>query len=393
VSLPLSGVNVHIYPSPFEFESRILKVTKTLIARGIVSKILVIATAREGLPGQQAIDAARDVRRVGTRLGGERFVGKVLRFAEWTARVFLLLRRERVSLVNCHSLSVLPLCVLVQWWHRCTLVYEPHELETETSTSVGVRRTLAQLTERLCITSARMVIAVSASIAAQYQRDYHLAQVHVIRNVPELASPEPPAATRVFRDHFGIPDDHTVFIYQGALEPERGVGWILEAFRRLGGAHHIVLMGFGSLQADIVDAARTSHNIHFHPAVRPSEVATYTRGADVGIAPLTDDCLNHRFALPNKLFEYLHAGLPVIVSDLDEMRGVVERYACGWAVPNEAEALVACITALRPEHLARGRLGALRARAEMQWAVEADTMAAIYTELLSRYDGVRGTAA
>lgn len=377
-------LNVHVYPSTFEFETRILKVTGTLVERGLVDEVLVVAKAGAGLPSDARIDEHRRVVRIGARLPGERFWAKALRFVEWSIRVLWRLRRERVAMVNCHSLSVLPLCVAIKWWHGAMLVYEPHELETETATFTGWRRRLAKWVECKLIDRASRVIVVSDSISKHYRQDYGLAVVPVVMNVPEPLPGVDPGRNDVLRRHFGIPDDHLVFMYQGALEEERGVSLLMQAFQRVPVDRHLVFMGFGSLTSAIKSAAEKHTNLHLYPAVPPSEVIHYTRGADVGFALLDEDCENHRCALPNKLFHYLHAGLPVIVSDLPEMGSLVDRYACGWRVGNTVGDIAERVAAISKSDRASAAIGAVRARAELHWDNEADKLEGIYRNLLAK---------
>lgn len=374
-------LNVHVYPSTFEYETRILKVTHTLLERGLVSRVLVVAKAGPGLPQEAEIDAQRAVVRVDACLSGKRFWSKALRFVEWSLRVLFRLRRERVGMVNCHSLSVLPLCVAIKFWHRAILVYEPHELETETATFTGARRKLAKWVERLLIKYAALVIVVSESISQHYRQDYGLVDAPVIMNVPEAVIGEEPGPSRLFRDYFAIPDEHLLFMYQGALEEERGVLQLMQAFQRLPSCKHLVFMGFGGLESVIRDAAHACSNLHLYAAVPPGEVVRYTRGADIGFALLAADCENHRCALPNKFFHYLHAGLPVIVSDLPELRGMVRRYACGWRVEISPESIARCVEAIDSKAIAAARTGALRARSDLHWGKEADKLEAIYRDL------------
>ena len=381
---PFKGLDIHVYPSSFEFESRILKITRTLVARSIAEQVLVIATAKQGLPEQEAIDAKRRVLRVGTRLHGGRSLFKILRFIEWSTRVLFALRRERVAMVNCHSLSVLPLCVMLKWWRNTVLVYEPHELETETTTMRGALKRVAKWVERILIRHADRVIVVSNSIAAYYRRDYAWPDVAVILNVPELEAVAAGGSNSLLRSRFGIPDNHLIFTYQGVLSEDRGLLWLLDAFRRVPSSRHLVFMGFGPLEEKVRLAAQATTNIHLHPAVPPSEIVRYTQGADVGFALLSDDCINHRCALPNKLFHYLHAGVPVIASDLEEMGSVVDRYGCGWRVQNNVAALAACVSAVDAAGLETRRAGALRARGELHWGHEEEKLVSIYSGLFGR---------
>lgn len=374
--------SVHVYPSTFEYESRILRITRTLVEETRVGEVIVIAQAAEHLPERERIDARREVRRIGTRMAGGGFWGKAARFGEWSLRVVAALRREKIDMVNCHSLSVLPLCVALARMHRAILVYEPHELETETATFEGSRKKLAKAVERRLIGRARRVIVVSDSIARRYREEYGLAELpDVILNAPPRGRGAAPGSS-VFRDLYAIPPDHLIFMYQGVLDAARGCGMLLEAFRAVPPDRHVVFLGFGPMQEEIAQAAQGSSNIHFHPAVPPDKVLDFTRGADVGFALLDDSCLNHRCALPNKLFHYLHAGLPVVVSDLEEMGALVDRWQCGWRSANTPQALAQRVSAVTPAQRARAAEGAEACARALNWENEAVKLVRIYDDLV-----------
>jgi glycosyltransferase involved in cell wall biosynthesis len=382
----LDGImrSVHIYPSTFEFETRILKVTRTLIERTAVDRIIVVALAGPGLPEKQAIDASREVWRIGYAIAGEQLWAKVLRFLEWSVRVVWRLRREKIDIVNCHSLSVLPLCVLLQVLHKAILVYEPHELETETITSTGLRRRLAKVLEAALIRRADKVIVVSDSIARHYCADYRLGDVLVVRNAPEGISDSAPRPSRIFRDLYAIPEDHLVFLYIGVLDEARGTRILLDCFKRLSSDRHLIFLGFGTMEEEIRAASRSHPNIHLHSAVPQSRLAEYTVGADIGFSIMDGSCLNHRCALPNKLFQYLQAGLPVIVSDLEEMGEFVRQWRCGWCIGNDPAEIAALVSRLTSEDVARAKEGAERSRRTIDWAFEADKLAQTYADLFAR---------
>lgn len=374
--------SVHVYPSTFEFESRILRITKALIERTRVSDIVIVAQAAPHLPSREALDARREVRRIAAKLRGDRFWSRVARFGEWSLRVSASLRGDKIDLVNCHSLSVLPLCVVLAIRHRAMLIYEPHELETETATFHGGRKRLAKLVERTLIRRARRVITVSDSIARHYRDEYRLEVLpDVVLNVPERPVRRP-ARSRVFHKQYGIPEDHLVFMYQGILDAMRGCRDLLDAFQGAAADKHIVFLGFGPMEAEIAEAAARHANIHYHPAVPPEEVMGLTAGADVGFALLDDSCLNHRYALPNKLFHYLHADLPVIVSDMPEMGGLVDLWHCGWRSANDAAALAARVGFVNRAARDEAAAGARECAAALNWENEADKLAGIYAELV-----------
>jgi glycosyltransferase involved in cell wall biosynthesis len=88
-------------------------------------------------------------------------------------------------------------------------------------------------------------------------------------------------------------------------------------------------MGYGELEKEIKEVAKEYNNIYFHPAVTPDILLDYTNSADFGISTIEDSCLSYRYCLPNKMFEYIMAEVPVIVSNLPEMKKIVESHKVG----------------------------------------------------------------
>ncbi len=88
-------------------------------------------------------------------------------------------------------------------------------------------------------------------------------------------------------------------------------------------------MGYGALEECVKDISKEHTNIYFHQAVSPEVLLEYTSSADFGISIIEDKCLSYRYCLPNKMFEYFMAELPVIVSNLPEMKRLVEDNSLG----------------------------------------------------------------
>src|SRR5687767_7786703 len=147
-----------------------LRQTQSLVESGLFDRIEIGAMWRPGLPEEEWLDAKRHVWRVRlwtARLPGT--PGKALRFLEWYLRLLIRYRRTDFAFVNCHSLSALPLGVLFQLLRGSGVIYDTHELETETQSSVGVRRRLAKLVEKSLIRRAHVIFVVTESIADWYR--------------------------------------------------------------------------------------------------------------------------------------------------------------------------------------------------------------------------------
>lgn len=375
-------LNIHIYPSTFANETRILKIVRSLRGAGVFSHITVLALWKEGLPGHETLQDGIDVVRVAPLIGASMTgrLGLIAKAVGWYLGVLMALRGRPVSCCNCHSLPVLPLSVLVKWWKSCVLIYDPHELETETAGLRGLRQRAARILERSLIRFADAVCVVNRSIADWYGATYQLSGLHVVRNLPHR-SLSPPERTGLLRRAIGVDPATTLFLYQGLLAPGRGVHLLIDAFSRLPADRHIVFMGYGELSEHIRNAANQRRNIHYLPAVPPDRLHAYTCDADVGIALIEDVCLSYRLSLPNKLFEYAVCGVPSVVSDFPEMGAFVTRYDCGWPIAPMADALVDLLRDQPLEGIAAKRANSIRAGMAFCWQEEERPLLAMYRSL------------
>ena len=142
----LNGINIHIYPSPFIFESRILKITQTLAEAHFFSHIRIFATWEQGLQEKETLDMDREVIRIKRNLGNNKTGNfwKTVKTIEWSWKIIINLKRTKVACINCHSLPMLPLCVFLKYIKRSILIYDIHELETETANSHGLRKQISK---------------------------------------------------------------------------------------------------------------------------------------------------------------------------------------------------------------------------------------------------------
>jgi glycosyltransferase involved in cell wall biosynthesis len=372
---------LHAYPSPFTHESRILRETESLVDSGLFDRIYVGAIWDEGLAEHEELDTRRTVWRVPLRtrrLPG--IIGKLLRFLEWYIRLFLRFRNEELTFINCHSLSVLPLGVLFRLARGCRIIYDTHELETETLASSGIRKRLAKILERCLIGHTEAVIVVNESIAGWYRDAYGLKEVHVVRNIP-CPRPITGGKTNRLREAFGIDPGSLLFLCQGILGEGRGIPILLEVFGRLPSDRHVVFLGNGPMAKEVRLHAMRYPNIHHHPAVPPHELLEYTAGADVGISLIENVCLSYYYSLPNKVFEYLMSGVPVVVSDFPEMARLVDGTGCGWKSSVDTRCFAELAGSLTREEIERRAAIARQVSNSLSWHTEEASLVALYKKL------------
>jgi glycosyltransferase involved in cell wall biosynthesis len=312
--------------NPFTNDSRVLKTAVSLRKAGYDAR--VIAIYEEGLAQEEIIEGV-PVRRVKlrTKSWSKHPLVQIIKYFEFLVRAVYACREG--DILHCNDLNALPVGAISKLLRRKQkVVYDAHEYEINASPGEGkMRIRLKYLLEKALIRYADRVVTVSRSIAEAYGKMYGISEPALVLNTPFYL--ETPPRNDYFRRRFGIQKDCKLFLYQGALSRGRGIERLVEAFKALGETAAIVFMGYGPLEGYLQEAARTYRNVFLHEAVAPEKVLEYTSSADFGISLIEDVCMSYRFCLPNKMFEYLMAELPVIVSDLPEMRRVVEENAVG----------------------------------------------------------------
>ena len=227
------------------------------------------------------------------------------------------------NIIHCNDLNTLPIGILVKKYYNknIKIVYDAHEYETQKNGLHRIEKKLIRILEAYFIKHVNTIITVSNSIADEYSKLYGINKPYVVLNVPAKKKME---KHNLFRDRFNISKKHSIFLYQGNFAKGRGLEILLETFKSIDSSNVIVFMGYGQLE-DKIKAHSTDHaNIFFQEAVSPDKLLDYTSSADFGIATIQNTCLSYYYCLPNKIFEYIMANLPVIVSDLPEMRRIIE---------------------------------------------------------------------
>lgn len=321
--------NLHISLTAFKNESRILKETDSLINSGLVDYVHIVALHEEGLQEREEVDSKRDVWRVKlkSRLLPKSLIFQIAKYVEFSIRVLVYARRKKIKLVNVHSLGLLPIGWAVKLITGGKLIYDAHELETETNGLRGFRKSLSKSIEKALIRKVALTIVVGGEIERWYQSSYIGLPIVTVMNCPLYRDQ---VSSNKLRLALNIPERYKIVLYQGALCSGRGVEFLLDSFKALKASNYtIVFMGYGELESSIKEVANSAPHIYFLPAVPPEEVLDYTASADIGVSLVEDASLSYRYCLPNKLFEYIIVRVPVIVSDLPEMKRVVNECKIG----------------------------------------------------------------
>lgn len=267
------------------------------------------------------------------------------------------------------------------------LVYDAHEYLPGMGQSGPLQNYFAKL-ERTCIALSDAVITVSPIIATKISIEQRpLCEIVVVRNTPmvdEIAGP------RDIRQDLGLAKVIPLVVYSGSVAPQRGLATLLDAMVELENVHlAVVAPNQNSLDGYLNSGkySSLSGRLHVVPFVSPGQVVHYLRTADVAVHPMPShidgrEVLNHQYALPNKWFEYVRAGLPVVVSDVEALSALVRNFGNGEVFKsNDSHSLAGALKKVLTETSRYGDKVTQAMQADANWKNDEKRLIEVYSEL------------
>ncbi|MCF8232070.1 MAG: glycosyltransferase [Bacteroidales bacterium] len=307
-------------------------------------------------------------------------------YAEYNIRLFLFQLYHRSQLLVANDLDTLLATWLASRLKGNPVVYDSHEYYCGTPELVSrpFVQSIWRHIERRIFPKLQDVITVNDSIADLYEKEYGK-KLHVVRNIPRKQNLE----VSETRKDLGLPENKSILLLQGAgINIDRGVEELVEAMRFV--ADHTILVIVGS--GDVIDILKKNVNdlgleekIRFIPKVPFQKLKAYTANADFGLTVDKDTNINYRYSLPNKLFDYIHAGIPVIASRLTEIEKIITRYNIGTFIENHDPGHIAEVlnNAVKDkEQQATWKQNLAKAKKELVWENEEITLQQIYEKYL-----------
>ena len=365
-----------------EFDSRVRREASALAAAGHDVSVLELAPVAD----QDTMDGFRRVCAMPPPWVRRRLPSAVYRplMLVWFVRGILRLRPQ---VVHAHDAAMLLPGIVGARLVGARLVYDSHELAASVPYRERSWAWFVTAIERVIVPRCIAVITVSDGIAARLRQRYRLpATPTVVRNVSALEV----SGEGGLRRQLGLDREAPIVLHQGAPAPARGCDVLVEAIAHVDGARLVFLgdpePGYGEELTARIRERRLEARVSVLPSVPLDQLLAHTAEADVGVTLLQDTCENHRLALPNKLFEYIVAGVPVVASALPETERLVNAYGVGWcAVPDDPVALATVLRRAlseRGDPQLRGRLAA--AAADLRWSREQTRLSGLYDELSER---------
>ncbi|MBG0859775.1 MAG: glycosyltransferase [Bacteroidales bacterium] len=300
-------------------------------------------------------------------------------------RLFIYLVFHKYDLYVANDLDTLLPNFLVSKLKTKVLVYDSHEYFTGLPELNGrpIVRRIWKAVERMIFPNLKHVMTVSSMIAEQYFKEYGI-KPSVVRNCSENSSD-----IRAFsRKELGIEENSLLLIFQGSgINIDKGGEELIDAVRMTEQVS-LLIVGSGDKILSLKQRAGVLHmtdRIRFIPKVPWQELMRYTRSADAGLSLEKDTNLNYRFSLPNKLFDYISAGIPVVAGNLPEISRIITENNCGIIIPSVTpEEISKAIVTLRDDRVLLNKLkqNAVTASESLSWEKEKEKVTAFYKTFL-----------
>jgi len=302
-------------------------------------------------------------------------------YACFQTRLFFFLLFHNSGLLVSNDLDTLLPNFLVSKMKNIPLVYDSHEYFTgvpELQNSPFKQKVWKRI-EQWIFPRLKDVFTVNDSIAGLYEKEYGIRPV-VVRNVPlKRKKPE-----KMVRADLGLPEDKHLLILQGSgINMQRGAEEMVEAMRFVENAVLLIVGGGDVLELLKKNVARwhLENKVLFVPRQPYEKLMQYTAAADLGLTLDKDTNINYRFSLPNKIFDYLHAGVPVLASDLVEIRKIIDNYEVGDFIPDHIpEHIAQKVNEIfaHPEKLRRWKNNTTKTVGNLNWESESLKLKEVY---------------
>jgi len=255
------------------------------------------------------------------------------------------------------------------------LIYDAHELWPDQFVGAGMVPSplvaLFRIIESVLSRRADAVITVNEFISTELESRYHCRRPYVILNVPRREPQTGPRGTKTR----GI----KVALYQGRYEKNRGLENVIRSCEFLRDDVMLAVRGYGQIETELRQIGKPFRNCRFDPPVLQSQLIWAASLADVGIVSYIPVNANNYFASPNKLFEYIQAGLPVVASDLPFLRKIVAENNIGYLFdPRDPRSIADAInTATTEDTLRLLRANVRKIKDRYSWEEEQGKLVAI----------------
>lgn len=291
--------------------------------------------------------------------------------------LFLLIRnllKSKAQFYFAEDIYTLPVTYFFAKKNNAKIFYNSREIYAHLGglrNKSIVQKIIAKI-ESLFIRKVDLVLATGELDAEFLQKSYSIDNFFVLRNLPKYVD----EISKIdLHKRLNISPNKKILLYQGVLLEGRGISKIISIMESLNNTH-LILVGDGEFRYKFENLARLSNaadRIHFIGAINHNELLNYTACADIGLSIIENISISYYYALPNKLFEYIMAGIPILASNLPQMKKVIDQYNVGKIIEPENDSEVISVLQemlMNDEQIEIYKRNCRRAAQELNWEVE-----------------------
>lgn len=310
-------------------------------------------------------------------------------YAFFNIRLFFYLLTHRADILHANDLDTLLANHLISKLKNKPLVFDSHEYFTEVPELQHnpVAKKTWKAIERFIVPKLTYCITVNQSIALLFKQEYGI-DFKVLRNLP----PENKMQEKANRHILNLPENKFIILLQGnGINMHRGSEELVAAMQYLDDTFLLLIIGNGDVVPQLKKIAAEKNlqtRIQFIGRLPYQELKKYTMAADLGVTLDKDTNLNYRFSLPNKIFDYIQAGIPVLSSKLPELERIIKQYGVGELVDEVTpQAIAAKIQQMSSNkaQLAEYSKNCEKAAYELTWENEKSVLLEVYTTIEKDY--------
>lgn len=253
----------------------------------------------------------------------------ILTLIEFYIKLFLFSKKLKPNIIHCHDVMVLPIGVLVKIFYKTKLIYDAHELESQKNGITPIENKIVYFVEKISWKYINNLIVVSPSIVKWYNKEIGEKSTEIIMNAPIVEKNNIDEESDYLRKLYNIPKSSKIFIYIGGFMKGRGIEILMNIFKKEDINSHIVFLGYGELRDKMIQESDKYVKIHVHDAVPHEKVISIAKSADIGLCFIQNISLSDYYCLPNKLFEYAFAEIPMLASNFPDIIEVVDKFNLG----------------------------------------------------------------
>jgi glycosyltransferase involved in cell wall biosynthesis len=307
----------------------------------------------------------------------------LLFYIEFNIRLLAEISWQRADIIWAADFFSLPACFVAAKWMNARIYYDSREVYTGIYgiSSRPLLKKLVYCLEKCLIQRTDRVFVTGLMDMEVIQSLYGIRRVYLLRNLPRRRNRLTPMSFDFIRKS-GL---KRILCYQGTLVHGRGISTCFRIVERLPMCG-LVLLGGGEhvdVYKKMAESMQITDRVWFPGKIPQDQLLRYTAAADFGLSLIDDVSLNNQLALPNKLFEYIMAGIPVLVSDCPQMVHIIQQYQVGAVIKgNDPEIAVNVIKHWieNPRVYQELKNNCLKASKTLNWEVEFKTIERFFTQ-------------